>query len=1409
MKRNSYNHFRKKRIKSIDSVGMANEQEINKNKLDKFYKLLKEKSEIEKEISNLSSKILNHSSKKNNNCLNEPQANSIKRESFENKFLVNHLINKNNYLGPSHMINNFFNKSSKNVMGSSNKDKLKLTSINFNINLNRSSLGGKKKEKSKFFGLPKVTKKDLNINKVKCNHETILIKHNLKEKKSIGLQKRFDPRKSINISLGQTFLKARRSKQIDKNLKDRRKSIDNSKINILDLYDNKDKIKIMNINQNIQNELGSKQLRNRIKKMKRVIIQNSIIEFQKAYNIKDLIEEQNSIKNDQLEKVESKITETENDRNQNYQISNIKLIEEENTTDKIKNIERFRFIKRRKELYDSFDDEEFEDQTETDYYISPNNYFIKIFDFIVFMAAMIYFVYVPILFSKNLIISPEKSNIMLILIDIIYIIDIILNFFRAYQNFDENLVKNRKYIFLHYLKSWFFIDFIQCIPYFSLFKYLDNLNMKNENRYVNSLESEYNKYSRLLYLIILVKIVKLYKILHENITLSKIGEIISTIEIIDNYGNFLFSLFYSLSAINLCACIFIFIGKNSHPGWLVKINMHDEPYKDIYITSVYYILVTITTVGYGDITGSSYPDIIYQMFLLIIGTIAYSFVISYFSNYIVKINQKSITFERNVSILEEIRLHHPDLKDSIYQEILKNLHIVQLYEKNDKNILFDCLPLTLKNKLIMEMYKDFINNFMFFKDNHHSDFIVKVVTSLKPLLAFKEDILIEQGDYVKEIFFVKKGVLALNITIDKENPEDSINKYLDIDERGKINISYLSPTIIGERPPEGEMNLYERVNTFLMNRTKNGIKKIKKELNISEIKIIELHKNEHFGDALMFLNEKSPLILKVKTKVSELLVLRKMEAFEIYSIYPNIWMRINKKSIFNMEQIKKRIKKELYIVSKKYSLMHENMLKKSKTIKKYLSYISPESKIEKSKIDKNKSKKENKSEKSDKEKNKIDEESSQKEKGRKSNKKSNRKKVAEKEKEENSENKNKDIIKKGSNKQTPGLLDKKSNNSKNKSKSKSKDSNTDSSEISEDLKEKNEENENIKTNKLILNSLSSNANKSDNQKSLNASKKINKDEDQKDNNKAKFSLKLKLEKEKEIDTSNRVQNNSSSSSEFYNNSKISDIKKESEKFAFNSFSNLSKINEKSFQINSIYENLNNISNNKYGSNLGLQLKIKNVLRGESNSLIHSHSKKQNIKIHIGGNKILSKFSTVKSLNNFSDIEEKKSANSLDESKMQSYRSSNKNKESRIESIKNFKKEKELSENLTIKQFESCNKLQSCKMNMKSGNISPRKMRNIKSPRKRNIEQLAMNKKLNIINQNIQNTNKNINNPEEFYMDFFNDILKKSTADIKKEKVINKSDTYKRTYNFMSEVKGKKNASKIKNDNKSIKFSNYL
>ena len=69
----------------------------------------------------------------------------------------------------------------------------------------------------------------------------------------------------------------------------------------------------------------------------------------------------------------------------------------------------------------------------------------------------------------------------------------------------------------------------------------------------------------------------------------------------------------------------------------------------------------------------------------------------------------------------------------------------------------------------------------------------------------------------------------------------------------------------------------------------------------------------------MFLNEKCPLNGKIKSKKAELLTLRKIDAIEIYSIYPHIWKKINKKSLFNLEQIYKKIEKVVIDISTRYN----------------------------------------------------------------------------------------------------------------------------------------------------------------------------------------------------------------------------------------------------------------------------------------------------------------------------------------------------------------------------------------------------------------------------------------------------------------------------------------------------------
>ena len=49
--------------------------------------------------------------------------------------------------------------------------------------------------------------------------------------------------------------------------------------------------------------------------------------------------------------------------------------------------------------------------------------------------------------------------------DLIYFIDLIAGFFRAYYNFEEVLIFKKRYMCLNYLKGWFIFDLIEAIPY--------------------------------------------------------------------------------------------------------------------------------------------------------------------------------------------------------------------------------------------------------------------------------------------------------------------------------------------------------------------------------------------------------------------------------------------------------------------------------------------------------------------------------------------------------------------------------------------------------------------------------------------------------------------------------------------------------------------------------------------------------------------------------------------------------------------------------------------------------------------------------------------------------------------------------------------------------------------------------
>ncbi len=486
--------------------------------------------------------------------------------------------------------------------------------------------------------------------------------------------------------------------------------------------------------------------------------------------------------------------------------------------------------------------------------------------------------------------------------EFLYIMDLFLGFFRAYHNWVEQLVTKHRYIIKKYLINWFILDLISAIPI-----YLIN---RIQEPYCNDYELKtyyYNIVLDNLYLLFICnKLLKLIKVLTNNQAVKFLSNKIN------DRSKMIFIVFIVIFFLNYSACLYIFIARNSYPNWILQAKLDTSSFRNIYICSIYILIMAITTVGYGDITCYSFNERIYQLFLLVVGIGAYSYAVSAVSNYVQKINEKSSDFIKKKSILDEIKLSNPNLPEELYDRILRHLIYKNINEKKQKNIIFDCLPVSLKNDLISEMYKPIIKNFIFFKNFQNKDFIVLVIFAFKAIMAYKNDILVTEGDIMEDIMFVKKGVLSVELPINITNPQVNIDKYLnvplfnvenghnidrkrnyihntgisDIIDIKKTNDSKrrFNPSIIGTNfDSSNNISSYHDIKSIFNNKEKD-----REEEEIRYVKILGIRNNEHFGDVLIFLEERSPLRLRVRSKKCELFFLKKIDAIKISNSHPNI-----------------------------------------------------------------------------------------------------------------------------------------------------------------------------------------------------------------------------------------------------------------------------------------------------------------------------------------------------------------------------------------------------------------------------------------------------------------------------------------------------------------------------------------
>lgn len=603
---------------------------------------------------------------------------------------------------------------------------------------------------------------------------------------------------------------------------------------------------------------------------------------------------------------------------------------------------KFRILFIKGHVYDSLDDDEESDEEDIDYcYFEPNSRFVFILDCITFASALIMLLYYPICLAKNKYFClnvRKKDSILFHVIDIIYIFDLIINFYKAYYNYNDILIKKNILIFIHYCKTWFLLDLISAIPIYTIIKsneskcLNDTIYFDYKFNYIIKHSQNYdtNLY-RMHYLLSFLKVIKIFKVFKNNIAAKKFKKKINHIDFFYDWGNVFLYAFFFVCFLNFGACFFIFLGRNSSNNWIFSGGFQTKSFMHMYIGAIQYLVETVTTVGYGELVGSSLNEILFQIIMLILGTCIYSWLISSISNYVTKKNVNNIKYEEKVQILEEIKLNNPNFPEKLYDKILRLLHYRKYHEEEtEKNIVLDSLPNSLKNSLIIEMYKSFIDGFLFFKNIENREFIVQVISKLKPVLGIKGDTIVKEGEYIEDIIFVKNGILSLEVWIDMIYPEDSIENYL---------TKYDFINILKKKHKKRSSFKKEKYKKIKNKKTSNNnfYESSIIEHNKKKIKILDIRRNEHFGDVFMFLNKKSPLYVRVKSNKADLLLLRKLDALDISHNYPDIWKTIIKKPLANAKIVHNLTLKMLAIFCNFHGIKTK-LFKKKKNNRFYPSY---------------------------------------------------------------------------------------------------------------------------------------------------------------------------------------------------------------------------------------------------------------------------------------------------------------------------------------------------------------------------------------------------------------------------------------------------------------------------------------
>uniref|UniRef100_A0A8C3J7Q0 Voltage-gated delayed rectifier potassium channel KCNH4 n=1 Tax=Calidris pygmaea TaxID=425635 RepID=A0A8C3J7Q0_9CHAR len=346
--------------------------------------------------------------------------------------------------------------------------------------------------------------------------------------------------------------------------------------------------------------------------------------------------------------------------------------------------------------------------------------------------------------------SAARSTIVSdIAVEMLFILDIILNFRTTYVSQSGQVVYDPRSICIHYVATWFFVDLIAALPFDLL--YVFNVTVTS-----------------LVHLLKTVRLLRLLRLLQKLDRYSQYSAMVLTL---------LMSMFALLA--HWMACIWYVIGRkemeSNDPqtweiGWLHELGKRLEaPYinnsvggpsiRSAYIASLYFTLSSLTSVGFGNVCANTDAEKIFSICTMLIGALMHAVVFGNVTAIIQRMySRRSLYHTRMKDLKDFIRVHR--LPQQLKQRMLEYFQTTWSVNNGiDANELLHDFPDELRADVAMHLNKDILQLPIF--ETASRGCLRSLSLHIKTSFCAPGEYLLRQGDALQANYFVCSGSLEV------------------------------------------------------------------------------------------------------------------------------------------------------------------------------------------------------------------------------------------------------------------------------------------------------------------------------------------------------------------------------------------------------------------------------------------------------------------------------------------------------------------------------------------------------------------------------------------------------------------------------------------------------------------------